>query len=317
MSSKKNIKTAAGFGGVGGAGSGAWAPGGSPGGGNYGDYNQFITDQAFESILARTHNPPDDDATRNFEARLVPFHTSKEDDVLGNIDILDPVERERIKLRAKLRDHKSLMESEAQKIKHTDNKESYISMEESLSKRRKYKEKQKFDYEDEVPAQIKPERLHYSSSQFLKLAKDFTTRRRDNITPSGPDDNPFYDAQFSNPQLGKTPLLTEGADIDKYFEDQRREYTPDTDGFRNEPTILDTLDPDAAYPSFSGKSSAENYDPTEQDKTIEQQLHTQEYALNNEYDRHKQGDDEVGFDDNPGLKGQGNFPRVPWAGSNL
>jgi hypothetical protein len=98
MSSKKNIKIAAGFGGVGGAGSGAWSPGGSPGGGNYGDYNLFMTDQGFESILARTHNPPDDDANRNFEARLVPFHTSKEDDVLGNIDILDPVERERIKL---------------------------------------------------------------------------------------------------------------------------------------------------------------------------------------------------------------------------
>jgi hypothetical protein len=95
------------------------------------------------------------------------------------------------------------------------------------------------------------------------------------------------------------------------------EYTPDKDGFRNETTILDTLDPDAAYPSFSGKSSAENYDPSEQDKTIEQQLHTQEYALNNDYDRNKQGDEEVGFDDNPGLKGQGNFPRVPWAGSNL
>ena len=317
MSSKKNIKTAAGFGGVGGAGSGAWAPGGNPGGSTYGDFNQFITDQSFESVLARSHNPPDPDETRNFEARLVPFHTSKEDDILGNIDILDPVERERLKLRARLRDHKSMLENAANnmhKSKETDNKDSYVSMEQSLSKRRKYKDKQKFDYEDDVPEQIKPERLHYSST---KYAKDFTSKSRGQITESGPDDNPFYEAQYSNAHLAKTPLLTEGANFDQYVQDLKNEYTPDQDGSRNETTILDTLDPDAATPNFSGRSSAESYDPDEQDKTIEQMLHTEEYVYKNDYDRNNRGNEEMSFDDNPGLKGQGNFSRVPWAGSNL
>lgn len=317
MSSNKNIKTAAGFGGVGGAGSGNWAPGGSPGGSTHGDFNQFISDQSFESILARSHNPPDDDEKRNFEARLVPFHNFKEDDILGNIDILDPVERERIKLRARLRQHKSMLEDAANnmhKSKGTDNKESYISMEDSLSKRRKYKEKQKFDYEDDVPSQIKPERVHYAST---RQAKDFTSKSRGQITESGPDDNPFYEAQYSNPQLAKTPVLTEGVNLEEYFKDLKNEYTPDEDGFRNETTILDTLDPDASRPNFSGRSSADSYDPSEQDKTLEQQLHTEEYVYKDDYSRNNRGNEPMSFDDNPGLKGQGNFSRVPWAGSNL
>ena len=119
----KNIRTAAGFGGVGGGGSGAWAPGGSPiakGGQTPGNFNQFVDDASFEAILSRIHqNDSDEPANlvRNIEDRLVPQHTYKEDDVIHNLDILDVDERNALKLRTKLRAHKHMLEKAATQMK--------------------------------------------------------------------------------------------------------------------------------------------------------------------------------------------------------
>ena len=33
----------------------------------------------------------------------------------------------------------------------------------------------------------------------------------------------------------------------------------------------------------------------------------------NQYDRNNFGNEPIGFDDNPLMQGQGNYPRVPWA----
>mgnify|MGYP006866096617 CR=1 FL=1 len=56
-----------------------------------------------------------------------------------------------------------------------------------------------------------------------KVTKDFTSKNRGQITESGPDDNPFYEAQYSNAHLAKTPLLTEGANFDQYVQDLKND----------------------------------------------------------------------------------------------
>ena len=318
----KNIRTAAGFGGVGGAGSGAWAPGGSPigkGGQTPGNFNQFVDDASFEAIISRIHQDAPDEPERNMEARLVSQHTFKEDDAVNNLDILDVDERNAFKLRTKLRAHKHMLEKAATQMKANPHHEKIqnSTMEESLKARRKYKDGQKFDYEDDVPAQIKPERTHsiYSSSKNERVAIDFNYRRRDQINEVEPGDaDAWWQATKNQLPMGKTPLLTDGAEIDTYFKELLNENNPNPDGMWNEENIQneEIVDPDTK-PNFSGNSSAKNFDKKNNvTMSLEQQLHSDSYPKN-QYDRNNFGNEPIGFDDDPLMRGQGNYPRVPWA----
>jgi hypothetical protein len=316
----KNIKTAAGFGGVGGAGSGAWSPGGNPiskGGQTPGNFNHFVDDASFEVIISRIHQDAPDDPERNIEARLVSQHTYKEDDAVNNLDILDMDERNAFKLRTKLRAHKHMLEKAATQMKANPHHEKIqnSTMEESLKARRKYKDGQKFDYEDDVPAQIKPERVHYSSSFNERVAIDFNYRRRDQINEIEPGDaDAWWNATKNKVPMGKTPLLTEGAELDNYFKELLNVNNPNPDGLWNEENIQneEIVDPDTK-PNFSGNSSAKNYDKKNNSTmSLEAQLHADSYEKN-QYDRNNFGNEPIGFDDDPLMQGQGNYPRVPWA----
>ena len=318
----KNIRTAAGFGGVGGAGSGAWSPGGSPiakGGQTPGNFNHFVDDSSFETILSRTHLDTPDDPERNFEARLVPQHQDKEYDALNNLDILDVDERNAYKLRTKLRAHKHILEKAATQMKANPHhqKIQFSSMEESLGTRRKYKDGQKFDYEDDVPAQIKPERTHpvLSNVKNHKIAIDFSITRRDHITDAEPGDaDAWWKATKNQVPMGKAPLLLHGSEEDEYLEKLLNENNPNPSGLWNEENIQneEIIDPDTK-PNFNGKSSAKFYDPKNNlTMSLEQQLHGDSYEKN-QYDRNNFGNEQIGFDDNPLMRGQGNYPRVPWA----
>lgn len=316
----KNIKTAAGFGGVGGAGSGAWSPGGNPiskGGQTPGNFNHFVDDASFEVIISRIHQYAPDDPERNMEARLVSQHTYKEDDAVNNLDILDMDERNAYKLRSKLRAHKHMLEKAATQMQANPHHEKIqnSTMEESLKARRKYKDGQKFDYEDDVPAQIKPERVHYSSSFNERVAIDFNYRRRDQINEIEPGDaDAWWNATKNKVPMGKTPLLTEGAELDTYFKELLNENNPNPDGLWNEENIQneEIVDPDTKA-NFSGNSSAKNYDKKNNSTmSLEAQLHADSYEKN-QYDRNNFGNEPIGFDDDPLMQGQGNYPRVPWA----
>jgi hypothetical protein len=318
----KNIRTAAGFGGVGGGGSGAWSPGGSPiakGGQTQGNFNQFVDDASFETILARIHQDAPDDPERNLEARLVPQHQDKEYGALNNLDILDVDERNAYKLRTKLRAHKHMLEKAATQMQANPHhqKIQMSPMEESLAARRKYKDGQKFDYEDDVPPQIKPERYHpvLSNNKNERVAIDFAFRRRDHITDAEPGDaDAWWQATKNQVPMGKAPLLTEGAEMDQYFDELLNENNPNPSGLWNEENIQneEIVDPDTK-PNFSGNNSAK-YDDPKNDLTmsLEQQLHGDSYEKN-QYDRNNFGNEPIGFDDNPLMRGQGNYPRVPWA----
>ena len=316
----KNIRTAAGFGGVGGAGSGAWSPGGNPiskGGQTPGNFNQFVDDASFETIISRIHQGAPDDPERNMEARLVSQHTFKEDDAVNNLDILDVDERNAFKLRTKLRAHKHMLEKAATQMKANPHHEKIqnSTMEESLKARRKYKDGQKFDYEDDVPAQIKPERVHYSSSSNERVAIDFNYRRRDQINEVEPGDaDAWWKATKNQVPMGKAPLLVHGDELDQYFEDLLKENNPNPSGMWNEENIQneEIVDPDTKA-NFSGNSSAENFDKKNNvTMSLEQQLHADSYPKN-QYDRNNFGNEPIGFDDDPLMQGQGNYPRVPWA----
>jgi hypothetical protein len=189
------------------------------------------------------------------------------------------------------------------------------TMEESLKARRKYKDGQKFDYEDDVPAQIKPERLHYSSKSNERLAIDFNYRRRDQINEVEPGDaDAWWQATKNQVPLGKAPLLVNGAELDQYFDDLFKENNPNPSGLWNEENIQneEIVDPDAKA-NFSGNSSAKNYDKRNNTTmSLEQQLHGDSYEKT-QYDRNNFGNEPIGFDDNPLMQGQGNYPRVPWA----
>lgn len=329
-SNKKNIRTAAGFGGIGGAGSAPYSPGGSPiakGGQVPGAYNQFITDAGFEAVLARTHNPLPIDPERNFEQRLVPMHTSKEDDAIGNIDILDPYERERLKFRAMLRKVKSDHEHEAELLKlhdysvgnmknYMDKPGSFVTLEDSLSKRRKYENYKETSINDDLATeQIKPERYHpvlSKSNNVKKAFKDYPSNNRSHVTDESGNDNPFYEAQFQTPSLGKE-LPFEGADISGYAKGLRTVTTPDEDGFKEFGDLVTDMPNPDTLPNFSGYNAADHFDIDEDPFIpLEKKLHPQTNPLTQE-ERNNFGDEEVGFDDNPLMKGQGDFPRVPAA----
>jgi len=167
---EKSIRTAAGYGGTG-SGPSPWSPGMSPfaggkKGGNYG-INDFGIDMSFDAIISRTHNPPQDDPERNIEKRLEPMHSHHEEDAIPYL--LSPAQRKKLKTKKQVRRHfkemadsdRSVDENSVEFIRNNFNPkpEHMRTLEESLFSAHRVQPK-KHKFEDEVPPQIKPERVH-------------------------------------------------------------------------------------------------------------------------------------------------------------
>lgn len=253
----KNIRISQ-FGGVGGGGQvSPFAPGRSPigrGGTNSGGWDINVSwddTMNFDKILSKTHQEMDT-SDRNIESRLTPQHSNFEE---TKVYFLTPEERQREKLRRDLHNFNVSLEIEAKKIKEEDKQAKFRSeiqtstMEESLGKRRIYKDKMKFDFEDDIPPQIKPERVHYANSKVNKQAQE-TLRRRNRITDEYPDfeqRNVYDEAQYSNPPIGRAPVLKNGNELEQYFSELREEAAPNDQGQRenaNTDTVLTLADPD-------------------------------------------------------------------------
>jgi hypothetical protein len=251
------------FGGVGGGGQvSPFAPGRSPigrGGSNSGGLEINVSwdeNQNFDMLLRRTH-PDSDNSDRNIETRLTPQHKSYEE---TKSYLLTPQERLREKFRRELHNYKKSLEEQAENInnnsveyiqKHFQPKEEHmVTMEENLSKRRKYPDFKKItnDLEDDIPELIKPERIHpvLSDSHLNRIAQIVM---RDKLTKEEDSEerNPFDVARFTVAPLGRTPVLTDGYDLETYFQKLREEASPSPDGQRevaNTDTVLTNLDPD-------------------------------------------------------------------------
>ena len=259
-----NIRTAQ-FGGVGGGGSGSpFSPGKSPigtGGKNSGGWEINVAwdeDNNFEKLLSKTHQDIDN-SDRNFESRLMSQHKHVED--LKNY-LLTPEERQREKLRRNLRKYKAALEDEANKINKDsvkyikDNfhpKEEHMqSMEANLAKRRHFDDSKKrvLKYEDEVPDQIKPERIHpvFSDNHLNRIAQISSRNRLTDEEPPGTEErNPYDIAKYTKFPLGRAPVMLEGDDLENYFSELRQEAAPNDKGQRenaNTDTVLTEADPD-------------------------------------------------------------------------
>lgn len=252
-----NIKTAQ-FGGVGGGGQvSPYSPGRSPigrGGSNPGGHEINISwddTQNFDMLLRRTHQDIDT-SDRNIETRLTPQHKYFEE---TKVYVLTPEERMREKLRRDLHNFKNSLEEQAKKIKEKDTpivpkEEHMVGFDVTLGKRRQFddKQKRKFDYEDKVPDQIKPSRIHYSNNLNERTA---IIKRRDRITEEEDADveerNIFDVVPFTNPPIGRTPVLFHGDELEEYFSKLRQEAAPNDEGQRenaNTDTIFTKADPE-------------------------------------------------------------------------
>jgi hypothetical protein len=317
----KNIKTAQ-FGGVGGGGSGSpFAPGKSPigtGGKNSGGLEINVSwdeDMNFEKLLSKIHEDQDD-SDRNFESRLTKFHKNFEE---NKSYYLTPQERLREKFRRELRNFKRSLEEQAKNINKNSVqyiKENFKSKEEhvvpievSLAKRRKFPDnkKREFDYEDKVPDQIKPERTHpvLSDNHLNRIAKIVM---RNKLTEEEDQDveerNQFDIARFTVPPIGRTPVLTDGSELDEYFSKLMEEAAPNESGQRenaNTDTILTKADPDYSPNVHSIKEIAN--EPADDGVfdidlfvTLEGNLHPNK-TPKNYYDRNDMGNEDKGLEE--------------------
>lgn len=317
----QNIRTAQ-FGGVGGAGSGSpFAPGKSPigtGGKNPGGWDinaSFDEDMNFEKLLSRTH-PDLDNSDRNFESRLTPQHQHVEE--LKNY-FLTPQERLREKFRRELHNYKKSLEDHADNLKknsveyiklHFQPKEEHMmTMEMSLGKRRKYDDTKivRHKYEDEVPEQIKPERIHpvFSSSEVNRIAQISSRNRLTDEEPPGTEErNQFDIAKYTRPPLGRAPVLINGDELEQYFSELRQEAAPNDKGQRENAdtdTVLTLPDPDykanvhprneiANEPADDGVNEIDLFIP------LEQNLHPKK-TPKNYYDRNNMGNEDMGVEE--------------------
>lgn len=305
--SSKNIKTAQ-FGGVGGGGNGApFAPGKSPigsGGKNPGggDINvNWDENDTLNKLIEKTHIDQDT-SDRNIEARITPFHSNFEE---NKVYILDPTQRLKEQNRAKLHNLKQSLENYANKAnqKYTTDppkKEHARTMEESLFEKRHFDDTQKrnFDYEDKVPDQIKPTRIHpvLSDTQLNRIAiivmRDKLTEEND---PDVEQRNIFDKKRYTDPPIGRTPVLD--VDLDQYFKDMKHEYTPQEDGFMEEGDIVSDMEqPDTkanVHPrqDMGVPLEDKNVNTLNLNKGIEANLHPIK-APNNQLSRNQMADEE-------------------------
>jgi len=295
--SNKITKTAQ-FGGIGGGGSGsAFQPGGSPigrggsKGGGY-DINQFWSDEdTLEKLISNKHLDADQ-SDRNFEARLTPQHTYTEE---NKNYYLTPAERVRARFREELHKHKKLMENHAKSIQensveyiqtHFQPKEEHIlTIEEKLKQRRKYSDDPKqnyFQYEDDIPDLIQPERVHpilSNKNNPIKTA-DMISRPNQITDEQDEKENIFDKARYTTYPEGSLKTLVDSYDVEEFLSGSKgngsgvnRNYI-NSDGLYNEDTILGTPDTETK-PSFpnSGKSTY-TFDASNLFKPLEAQLHS-------------------------------------------
>lgn len=295
--SNKNTKTAQ-FGGVGGGGSGSpFQPGGSPigRGGNKGggyDINVFWNDEdTLEKLICHKH-PDADNSDRNIESRLTPQHTYAEE---NKNYYLTPAERVRARFREELHKHKKLMENHAKSIQensvefiktHFQPKEEHIlTIEEKLKQRRKYSDDPKqnyFQYEDDIPELIQPERTHLvlsDKNQTLRKA-DMISRPNQITDEQDEKENIFDKARYTTYPEGSLKTLVDSYDVEEFLGKNKgngagvnRNYTS-SDGLYYEDTLLNTPDMEA-QPSFPNYD-ASTYTSKQSDlfKPLESQLHS-------------------------------------------
>ena len=294
--SNKNTKTAQ-FGGVGGGGSGSpFQPGGSPigRGGNKGggyDINQFWNDEdTLEKLISHKH-PDSDESDRNIESRLTPQHSYIEE---NKNYYLTPAERVRARFREELHKHKKLMENHAKSIQensveyiqaHFQPKEEHIlTIEEKLKQRRKYSDDPKqnyFQYEDDIPELIQPERTHPVLSHKNNHNKTADMISRPNqITDEYDNENVFDRARYTTYPEGSVKTLINNQDVEEFLGKNKgngagvnRNYTS-SDGLYNEDTLLDTPDMET-QPSYSNSDTGTvTIEESDLFKPLETQLHS-------------------------------------------
>ena len=219
---------------------GGWAPGSSPfgkGGGSGSSINQHVVDEGLDAIMSRTHMPMPIDPTRNMEKRLEPMHNQTEEDEIPYHLSLN--ERMRLRIQKEIRRRDKAVSDCADSIhknspayiqEHFQPKQEHMQgMEENLEKRRFYKDNAKKDpREDESPPQDKPTRIHSVASLQHRLQR--TAGEDDIIRGTGrmqgdgsEEDDPEDPTNIENQRrhnipMGRTPLLTEGSDLDNYLQ---------------------------------------------------------------------------------------------------
>ncbi len=266
----KNLRTASGFGGVGGGYQPSpFSPGNSPfglSGKNRGGHgiNPYINEEDSFTQLLEKMRQGEDQSDLSIESKLLKFH--KNNVVSDSVPYLieDPAARRRAKFRQQLNDYALGLQQEADSIiKNTPayiNKNTkkdpdhYRTIEQSLeaSKKHRYKPFQKFEFEDDVPEQIKPERYHYSSKNNIRISEGPSQRGR--ITRDHPEDaengsrNIFDLKRFNTYPEASYPLLS-GEDgfpgLNNYL-NKAQESNQDhrgTSGY-NEPNINDGVSDD-------------------------------------------------------------------------
>ena len=271
----KNIKTASGFGGVGGGYQPSpFSPGNAPFGlsgksrGGSG-VNIYESEDPFNKILEKVRQD-EDQSELSIESHLLKFH--KNDVEQENLPYLldDPIARLKAKHRKQLHDYTLSLQEEAKSIEENSvdfinkntkkNPVHYRTIEQSLeaSKKHKYKPNQIFDFENELPVPKAPERIHYSNTNNLRISDTIGSRGK--ITKEHPEDlenrNPIDDKRLKQYQEGNYPLLS-GDDgfpgLNKYLDtaNQANQDHRGSSGY-NERTINDGINPDTnanVYPS--------------------------------------------------------------------
>jgi hypothetical protein len=277
----KNIKTSQ-FGGIGGGMQGSpFSPGKGPGskGSNSGgqDMNvQWADDKTLESLIRRTHNEQDT-SDRNIESRLTPQHQYAEE--VKNY-LLTPAERLREKFRAELHSYKKSLEEHADSLQknsveyikeHYKPKAEHITtLEEQLKKRRKYNDEPKmnfFQYEDELPDLIQPERIHpvLSNKVIKQVLADYPIKRRNEFLEDSENEQNVADKAKYTTVPGSFNILLNQHDLDIYLDESGANKMYQNKGFYNEQTILD-------YPDYETLPNNHPRDEISQEKDIESQL---------------------------------------------
>ena len=254
----KNIKTASGFGGVGGGYQSAYAPGNSPygmsgkGRGGNGINTYQDEEKGTESNLEKFRRSEFPDLS--IESQLLPFRKNPEEQIFYLID--DPLTRLRHKFRLQLQEYRLRLLEEAESVRK--NSVEYINshikndpvhfqtIEESLiqSKKHRYTPGQVFEFENDLPIPKAPERYHVANTQNQKTSSGPSQRGR--ITRDYPDEKRnIFDLKRFEYQEANYPLLTgeqgfEG--LDRFLEtaNQTNQDHKGSSGY-NEPNINDTF----------------------------------------------------------------------------
>jgi hypothetical protein len=218
-----------------------WGPGAGTAGYNKNskgmNVNNLFPDIGLDGRFGPSRKNFQFDPNRNMEKMLEPQHKYNEDNKIPYN--LDPKERTRLKIMQEVHRREQFYKQVADSMDKNSVKyiqknfhpkpEHMVTMENLLVTRHKIKN-EKHQREDDVPAQIKPERYHpvACADLTLRLADTYIQHGLNTIfdPPSEDDDetrrsDPYNirDIRYKNPQLGETPVLTKGSEMDQYLND--------------------------------------------------------------------------------------------------